>query len=196
LAQAHGPHELRMLIESSREHGTLDPPQHELLTAMLAIADTTVGQVMTPAAEIIAVEASATAREVERTSRAAGRSRLAVIGPDGVITGIVNVRDAARATTRSRDATAADLMTPPFALPTDTPVAVAVRAMREHRVQLAVVTGPGSATAGLVALEDLLEELIAELDDETDPVPAAVHRATRTSPPVAGTPVRNRHAEP
>jgi CBS domain containing-hemolysin-like protein len=182
LAQAHGPHELRMLLESSREHGTLDQPQHDLLTAMLAIADITVAQVMTPADRIVTVPASATARQVERTSLDTGRSRLAVLDPDGTITGniagIVHVRDATRATTRGRAVTAADLMAAPFTLPDHTPVAAAVRVMRDHRTQLAVATDPAGATSGLVALEDLLEELIGEFDDETDPVPAAARRAT------------------
>ena len=48
LANAHGPDELRLLIESSREHGTLEEPEHDLLTAMLALQNTTVAQVMTP----------------------------------------------------------------------------------------------------------------------------------------------------
>ncbi len=180
LAQAHGPHELRMLLESSREHGTLDQPQHDLLTAMLAIADITVAQVMTPAADIVTVPTSATAREVEHTSLATGRSRLAVLDPDGTVTGIVHLRDATRATSRAVNggggATAADLMTAPFALPDHTPVAAAGRALREHRVQLAVVSGHGGVTSGLVALEDLLEELIGEFDDETDAVPTAARR--------------------
>ena len=71
----------RLLIESSREHGTLEQPEHELLTAMLALQNTTVGQVMMPIARLATVPASASAREVELTSRREGHSRLAVVGP-------------------------------------------------------------------------------------------------------------------
>jgi CBS domain containing-hemolysin-like protein len=182
LAQAHGPQELRMLIESSREHGTLAASEHELLTAMLQLQNTTVGQVMTPAAQIITVPATASARQIEVSSRLAGRSRLAVVEPDGRICGIVHIRDAARATTFNNPATATELMTAPLRLPAGTPVAGAVRAMREHRAQLALVTNDNAtnddaATAGIVAMEDLLEEIIGEFDDETDPILTAARRA-------------------
>ena len=78
LANAKGPQELRVLIESSGAHGTLDASSHQLLAAMLTIQHTTVRQVMTPVEQIVRVSADATARQVERASRTAGRSRLVV----------------------------------------------------------------------------------------------------------------------
>ena len=53
--------------------------------------------------------------------------------------------------------------------------------MREHRAQLALVTDDDRRTVGFVALEDLLEEVIGEFDDETDPIPVAARHAGRTS---------------
>jgi CBS domain containing-hemolysin-like protein len=171
IANAHGPDELRLLIESSREHGTLEEPEHELLTAMLALQNTTVGQVMTPIAELSTVPATATAREVELTSRREGHSRLAVVssGPgDSGICGIVHVRDAARATTAGdTEARASDLMMAALELGDRTPVAKAIRTMRDERAQLAVVCG-GDVAIGVVALEDLLEQVIGPFEDETD----------------------------
>jgi CBS domain containing-hemolysin-like protein len=183
LAHAHGPQELRLLIQSSREHGTLDGQQHQLLTAMLAIQQTTVAQVMTPATEIVTIEADAGARQVERRSRDSGRSRLVVCDPaTRALIGVVHVRDAARTTTAGRDEIAANLMDPALALPGGTPVATAVRLMRQRRSQLALVTGSSGVPIGVVSLEDLLEELIGEFDDETDPVPAAARTPKRSGP--------------
>ncbi|MGW6281917.1 hemolysin family protein [Kribbella sp. NPDC055071] len=172
LANAHGPDELALLIESSREHGTLAAPEHDLLTAMLALQNTTVAQVMTPISQLSTVPAAASAREVELTSRREGRSRLAVVSSGTTICGIVHVRDAARATTAG-DTTvhASDLMTAPLELTAGTPVATAIRTMRDERSQLAVVCDGGPI--GVVALEDLLEEVIGEFDDETDPIVSA-----------------------
>lgn len=195
LAYAHGPSELRILIESSREHGTLAAPDHQLLAAMLAIGSTTVKQVMVPADRIVTIAADAEARLVERISRSTGRSRLVVVDPaSAAMMGVVHIRDATRVTTEGVPSTAADLMDPAFTVPATTPVATAVRLMRQHRAQVALVTGvtgaegatgvtgasetPG-APIGLVAMEDLLEELIGEFDDETDPVPTAARRAGR-----------------
>ncbi|MGZ0148300.1 hemolysin family protein [Kribbella sp. WER1] len=170
IANAHGPDELRLLIESSREHGTLEEPEHELLTAMLALQNTTVGQVMTPIAQLSTVLATASAREVELTSRREGHSRLAVVNGSAGICGIVHVRDAARATTAGDTTSrASDLMMAALELGDKTPVATAIRIMRDERSQLAVVCG-GEQAIGVVALEDLLEEVIGEFDDETDPI--------------------------
>jgi CBS domain containing-hemolysin-like protein len=173
LASAHGPDELRLLIDSSRQHGTLEAPEHDLLTAMLALQNTTVVQVMTPISHLSTVPADASAREVELTSRREGRSRLAVVSTGTTICGIVHVRDAARATTTGGTTLrASDLMTAPLQLPADTPVATAIRTMRDRRSQLAVVLAD-EQPLGVVALEDLLEEVIGEFDDETDPIISA-----------------------
>lgn len=172
LAMAHGPDELRLLIESSREHGTLEEPEHALLTAMLALQNTTVAQVMTPTADVSTVLSSTSARDIELISRREGHSRLAVISTGTAICGIVHVSDAARVTTDGGTCLATDLMTEPLRLQADTPVATAIRVMRERRSQLAVVQ-EGAEPVGVVALEDLLEEVIGEFDDETDPIISA-----------------------
>jgi CBS domain containing-hemolysin-like protein len=97
------------------------------------------------------------------------------------ICGLVHVRDAARATTFDKPATAAELMTAPLCLAEATPVATGIRTMREHRAQLALVTDDAGATIGIVAMEDLLEEVIGEFDDETDPILTAARLAGRPS---------------
>ena len=177
LAQAHGPQELRLLLDSSREHGTLGAAEHGLLSAMLRIQQTTVGQVMVPIANLATVRGDAAAAEVEDTSRATGRSRLFVTGAAGHIVGVVHVRDAVRATTAGTSTTAADLMTDPRELAAGLPVARAIRVMREARAQIAVVIDETANACGGVALEDLLEEVIGEFEDETDPYPTQVSRA-------------------
>jgi magnesium and cobalt exporter, CNNM family len=177
IANAHGPEELRLLIESSREHGTLEDPEHDLLTAMLALQNTTVAQVMTPTEQLVTIPAQSPAREIELAGRQQGRSRLAVVTPETtMVCGIVHVRDAIRATTAGGTTVrAADLMTAPLRLPAATPVAAAIRLMREKRAQLAIVEDDGRPR-GVVALEDLLEEVIGEFDDETDPIITASRR--------------------
>ncbi|TDO51320.1 CBS domain containing-hemolysin-like protein [Kribbella sp. VKM Ac-2527] len=180
IANAHGPEELRLLIESSGEHGTLPAPEQALLTAMLALQNKTVVQVMTPSAELSTVLATAPAREVELISQRDGRYRLPVVtgGTGGSeICGIVHVRDAARATMSGGDKLrAADLMTEPIRLPAATPVAAAIRLMQVRRSQLAVVQDDATNPLGVVALEDLLEEVIGEFDDEVAPIIAASRR--------------------
>jgi CBS domain containing-hemolysin-like protein len=186
LAQAHSPRELRLLLDSSREHGTIAAPEHELLTAMLQIQQTTVDQVMVAMDAVVTVGPDAPAREVERISRRSGRSRLVVTSHDGQTLGVVHVRDAVRASTAGTADTARSLMSPPYTVPSHEPVARTVRMMREARAQLAVVVDDAEVPLGVVALEDLLEELIGEFDDETDTFPAAVRRITLPRPAPGG----------
>lgn len=169
LAQAHGPEEMHILLERSRAEGLLGAEQTELLTSLLKLQQTTVGDVLIPADRLITVTPATTASEVEGSSRRSGRSRLAVLDGDSVV-GVVHVREAVRATTAGRTATAAELMGAPFVLEAAVPVTAAVTAMRAGRAQLAMVRR-GGRRAGFVALEDLLELVIGEFDDETDPVP-------------------------
>lgn len=175
LAQVHGPDELRMLLEQSREHGLLGAEQHRMLTSMLELRGTTVAQVMEPFDRIVTVCRDDPAERVERVSRDSGRSRLAVLDADGEVCGLVHVREAVRATTTGRPATAGELMSAAFTLPATATVSEAVAAMRGRQAQLALVRDGGGPTRpiGFVALEDLLEEVIGEFDDETDPAPRA-----------------------
>lgn len=173
LAQVHGPEELRILLEQSREHGLLGAEQHELLTSMLELQATTVAQVMEPFDRIVTVRRHADVGRIEQVSRDSGRSRLAVLDEAGDVCGLVHVREAVRAAVSRPTATAGELMTAAFTLPASATVTEAVAAMRARRSQLALVRNGGGPArpVGFVALEDLLEEVIGEFDDETDPVP-------------------------
>ncbi|WP_026421994.1 hemolysin family protein [Actinokineospora inagensis] len=169
VAQAHGPDDLRVLLRASREHGLLPDHQHQLLTGVLQVQHTTVGQVMVPRDLMITIAEWATAADIEDACRAVGRSRLVVVDDADNPIGIVHVREAVRATLVSSAATARDLMTPPLLLSADMTAADAVARMRAERAQLALVTRPGEREPiGLAALEDLLEEILGEFEDETD----------------------------
>jgi CBS domain containing-hemolysin-like protein len=170
LAQAHGPQEMNILLERSEAEGSIGAEQAALLTSMLRLQEKTVGDVLIPDDQLVTVRPEHSALDIEAASLRSGRSRLAVVGPDGRVAGVVHVREAVRATTAGRSATAMELMDPPFVLTADVTVTDAVTAMRANRAQLAMVTRDGRR-CGFVALEDLLEQVIGEFDDETDPVP-------------------------
>jgi CBS domain containing-hemolysin-like protein len=166
LAMAHGPAEMRMLLESSRQEGLLDPEHHQLLSRMLPLARTSLAQVMTPIDQLATVGLHESADAVEAACRAAGRSRLGVLANESVL-GLVHVRDVVRATTAGRTASAAELMIPTTTLDSRLSLAAAATRMRAARAQLALVATAGEVT-GFVALEDLLEQFIGEFYDETD----------------------------
>ncbi len=168
LAAAHGPAELRMLLERSRQEGLIDPEHHQILSRMLQLARTSLAQVMTPIGSLTTVPSSAPVEEVEAVCQSSGRSRLGVVDTaTGRVLGLVHVRDVVRATTAGRSVSAAGLMSPATILDASLNVAAAATRMRAGRVQLALVATNGTVT-GFVALEDLLEQVIGEFYDETD----------------------------
>ncbi|XVV00888.1 hemolysin family protein [Actinosynnema sp. CA-248983] len=169
LAQAHRPEDLRMLVRQSAEHGLIPEGQHKLLTRMLQLQQTTVAQVMVPIEQAISVTEHTGAAAIERRSRESGRSRFPVMDRHGRYVGLVHIREAVRAIAAGEPKKARDLMTTPLTLPVGQPVAQAVTAMRGSRAQLALVADGGDVV-GIAALEDLLEELIGDFEDETDPV--------------------------
>ena len=133
LAQVHGPDELRILLEQSREHGLLGAEQHQLLTSMLELQGTTVAQVMEPFDQIVTVRRDDPAERIEEVSRDSGRSRLAVLDSGGEVCGLVHVREAVRRHHAGRPATADELMSAAFTLPATASVTEAVAAMRAGR---------------------------------------------------------------
>jgi CBS domain containing-hemolysin-like protein len=196
LAQAHGPQEMHILLERSRAEGLIGAEQTDLLTSMLRLQETKVADLLIRDDQLVTVAPEASALEIEAASLRSGRSRLAVVSSPALasapasapvpasvsasasdvasalteVVGVVHVREAVRVTTAGRDATAKDLMDPPFVLDAAVTVTDAVTLMRAARAQLAMVTRAGKRV-GFVALEDLLEQVIGEFDDETDPVP-------------------------
>lgn len=166
LAAAHGPAEMRMLLESSRREGLLDPEHHQLLSRMLPLARTSLTQVMTPIDQLATVHLHDPADVIEAACRTAGRSRLGVVD-NGAILGLVHVRDVVRATTTGRPASAASLMIPTITLDAGLSLAAAATRMRAAGAHLVLVAADGEVT-GFVALEDLLEQFIGEFYDETD----------------------------
>ncbi len=168
--QIYLPEDLRLLVRESGEHGTLAQGQQRLLTRMLALQNTTLARVMVPRDQTLTVSTSDTAAAVEDVSRMCGRSRFPVIDSNGDAIGLVHIRDVVRATAAGHEATAHDLMTEPLRLPVGQPIAKTLTALRQARAQLALVIDEAGTWLGIATMEDVLEELIDEFDDETDPL--------------------------
>ena len=160
-----GPAELRLLLDSSREHGLLAAADEQLLTSVLDLAGTPVYAATLPLADVVALPADAHGSDVERRSRESGRSRLVVLDAAGRPTGLVHVRDAVLA---GPDTPVADLAYPTTRLDPHETVVEAIGRMRADRSQLALVVDPDGEVIGITALEDLLERVLGEFDDETD----------------------------
>jgi putative hemolysin len=164
--------ELRDLVEVQQH---LNPEQREIMTGALQIHERRLRAVLVPRRQVTVLEAgldTTTAREVLAKS---GHSR-APVTKDGHlddVVGVVHLRDLLD------DETAlVDVARPPMVLPDSLRVADALRRMKAEHEQMALVVDEHGAVDGIVTLEDLLEEIVGEIYDETDPDVAAV----RTEP--------------
>lgn len=162
--------ELASLVRHSARSGVLEEGDADLLHRTLRFNEYDAADVMTPRVRMVSVEVDDTADDVIAASARSGHSRLPVLedGPDDV-QGFVHVKNAfavplaQRATTYARD-----LMFEPTRVPDTMGSAALLRLLRTQGLQIAVVSDEYGGTAGVVTLEDLVEEIVGELTDEHD----------------------------
>ena len=169
---AHSVEELKMLVSASADSGVVQDDEEEMVHAVLDFGDTLVRQVMLPRTEVVAVPAEATPEDI--LDAIAGRpvSKLPVYeGSLDHVIGVVHLQDVLSASRRSRPSsqTARDLMRETLFVPDTVRISDLLRRFRARRQHLAIVLDEYGGTAGLVTLEDLLEEIVGEVRDPFDP---------------------------
>lgn len=178
--------ELDLLIKRSGAEGTLDRTEHDLLTRMIRFGEKTAADALVPRTSTTALQAGDNVAQLVRTALETGFSRFPVYGEDlDDIVGVVHVKSATRVPFAARATTpVADLMTDGLVIPESRPLDELLRDMRAGRSQLAVVIDEYGGTAGILTMEDLLEEVVGEIRDEYDAAPGG---ARLTVPWQAGT---------
>lgn len=169
LASARTPGELVSLARHSAEAGALEQDTADLFVRTLSLAGLTAQHVMTPRVKVSALHSSATAEDVLNLTRATGLSRFPVYRDriDEVI-GMVHLKDALAIPAPERLRTPAGrIAVPPLLVPGTLPVEALLRRLR-HEQPIAVVVDEYGGTAGVVTLEDIIEELVGEVRDEHD----------------------------
>ena len=165
-AQAHSAEELRMLVAASTKNGILQESERILVGNALDFAETLVRQVMVPRTEIVAIPDDSTVEGVVQLLRQSPFTRLPVYREDlDHIVGVVHVKDVVGA---APGRAVSELMRKPLYLPETAHLDRALAQFRRERVQLAIVIDEFGGTAGLVTLEDVIEELVGEVQDEFD----------------------------
>ena len=182
LSGARSADELTYLIRHSASAGLLEADEATLLDRTLRFSAYDAGDLMTPRVRMTSVRTTDTAAEIIATSARTGHSRMPVLedGPDD-IEGFVHVKRAFAVGLSYRESVqAAELMFPPTRVPETMGAATLLSELRTQGLQIAVVTDEHGGTAGLVTLEDLVEELVGELEDEHDHIHSAVTRRGRS----------------
>ena len=165
----HSPEEIRILVEQAGESGSLEASETRLLEGVFEFSEKTAEEVMTPRTEMSTMEDELTIAAAADIVAEAGRSRYPVYRESlDEIIGVVHAKDVLRAL-RSGSAThVRDIIRQPLFVPGTREVEDVLADMKRLKTHLAVVLDEYGGTAGLVTMEDLLEEIVGEIYDEHD----------------------------
>ena len=167
----HSTAEIAVMLATSREVGLIEAFEHELLTGALGFADRRVDTVMVRRDQVVSVRADAPVAEYERIIVARGHTRLPVVGASlDDMRGFVHAKDLLRVDPADRDRPyPLSRLRRMLIVPHDLPLGEVLVRMQARRLHLAVVVGPGGKMLGLATLEDVLEALVGDIRDESDP---------------------------
>ncbi|GAA1320790.1 hemolysin family protein [Actinocatenispora thailandica] len=162
--------ELRELVDLAEQRGVVEHDERELLHSVFTFGDRIAREVMVPRTEMVWIEASKTARQALALALRSGFSRIPVIGEsvDDVL-GVAYLKDLVRRTQgQSGQVPVSEVMRPAEFIPESKPVDDLLSQMQVQRIHMAIVVDEYGGTAGLVTIEDILEEIVGEITDEYD----------------------------
>jgi CBS domain containing-hemolysin-like protein len=173
------PDELKRIIAESQTGGQIDAGEAEMLTGVFHLHEQEARQVMTPIPAVVTVDVSDSVGEALRRCVSTGHSRLPVTENDNQdqIRGIVHVNQLVKLLmARGEDASFESLVREAPIFPETKPLDDLLADLQRERTELGIVIDEYGRTAGIVTIEDIIEEVVGEISDETDPAGGAVRR--------------------
>jgi CBS domain containing-hemolysin-like protein len=165
--------ELRDLVDQAHERGLVEESEHEMIHSVFELGDTLVRELMVPRTEMVWIEGSKNLRQGLSLALRSGFTRIPVVGEnlDNII-GIAYVKDLAKRTHEYRESEQSELVSqhlrPAAFIPETKTAAELLKEMQRDQIHLAIVVDEYGGTAGLITIEDLLEEIVGEIADEYD----------------------------
>jgi len=164
--------ELRELVDMAEERGVVESGERQMIHSVFELGDTIAREVMVPRTDVVWIERSKTVRQALALALRSGFSRIPVIGEnvDDVV-GVVYLKDLVRRSQNSQERggpRVEELMRKPTFVPESKPVDELLRDMQAQRIHIAIVVDEYGGFAGLVTIEDILEEIVGEIADEHD----------------------------
>ena len=165
--------ELRDLVDQAHERGLVEESEHEMIHSVFELGDTLVRELMVPRTEMVWIEGSKNLRQGLSLALRSGFTRIPVIGENlDTIIGIAYVKDLAKRTHEYRESEQTELVSehirPATFIPETKTAAELLKEMQRDQIHLAIVVDEYGGTAGLITIEDLLEEIVGEIADEYD----------------------------
>jgi len=162
--------EIRGWIDLGKEEGTIEKEEQEMLYNVLEFKDTTAREVMTPRLDVVMVEDTASLMDTARIFEETGFSRLPIFHDQkDNVTGLLNVKDVFPAMLGGpRDQGIRELATEPYFVPESKKIDEILKELQRRKVHMAMVLDEYGVFAGILTVEDLLEELVGDIMDEFD----------------------------
>ncbi len=164
--------ELELMLHTASESGVIEAQEQQMIQGVIDLEETLVREVMTPRVEVVAIEESALLQDAHRIISEKMFSRLPVFSETlDNVHGIFYSRELLRflkVPNKLANTPVSELMTPPQYVPETMSILELMRKMRQSQIHMAIVIDEYGGTAGIVTLEDLIEEITGEIYDETD----------------------------
>ena len=169
--------ELSVMIDEIEGEGVLEKSESELIKSAMEFDDKQVSEILTPRVDIVAIERNATMEDLKNVLLSSGFSRIPVYdGTIDRIIGVIYAKDFYSRYFEHANTRMEDLMRPVKFIPETTTVARTLTEIQKSMVQMIVVVDSYGGTVGIVSLEDILEELVGEIWDESDEVQYSIVR--------------------
>jgi CBS domain containing-hemolysin-like protein len=186
---AHSEEELKRLVAASKDEGKIEAEEQEMVNKVFAFSDTQVDEVMVPRPDVVGLPVTLTPKEAMEEVLRHPYTRYPVYRGDlDDIVGLLHIRrlyDALHNGGREMD-TIEPLLRPAYIVPETKPLAKLLGEMRRTHTHMAIVVDEYGSTAGIVTLEDLLEEIVGEIDDEFDKPDISILRLSQDRVRVSG----------
>jgi CBS domain containing-hemolysin-like protein len=172
--------ELLRLLEMEESVGRIDKDERQMIHRVMALEETTAREIMVPRIDIVAVPSDSSFEEIARAIVDRGYSRIPVFEDtiDNIV-GVVYARDVLDQLANGAKSTDVKAMArPPYFVPESKKVDELLAEMRQNKLSIAIVVDEYGGTAGLVTIEDLIEEIVGEIADEFDVEEEPIHRVS------------------
>ena len=161
--------ELKYIVTEGKDRGIFEKTEAEIIHSVFEFTDTTVKRIMTPRTEVVGLEISSDQKTVLRTVTEEGYSRLPVYKDNlDNILGIIHAKDVITILQHSDLIILEDIIRKPYFVPDSMKISELLREFQKRRSQMAIVLDEFGGTAGLITLEDIIEEIVGEIEDEYD----------------------------
>lgn len=180
-AEIHSEEEIRMLLTESEEGGAIKQSEHELIQNVFEFDDRVVRQILIPRTKISAIDVESTKEEVVQKIIDEGYSRMPVYQDslDNII-GLIYSKDLIKALHEKSFKGVNELLRPAYYIPFNKRINELLKEFQTQHIQMAIVTNESGGTAGIVTMEDIIEELVGEIQDEYDDEKPLVEKKSET----------------